>query len=60
VFTPSEREVAWARQVVDAFDAAGGDALRLADGEFVDLPVAERARRLLELAAGLSTVVGGA
>jgi citrate lyase subunit beta / citryl-CoA lyase len=59
VFTPSRRELDWARQVVDAFDAAGGEALRLPDGEFVDLPVAERARRLLELAGGLSTIVGG-
>ena len=59
VFTPSRRELDWARQVIDAFDAAGGEALRLPDGEFVDLPVAERARRLLELAGGLSTVVGG-
>jgi citrate lyase subunit beta / citryl-CoA lyase len=59
VFTPSRRELDWARQVVDAFDAAGGEALRLPDGEFVDLPVAERARRLLELAGSLSTVVGG-
>jgi citrate lyase subunit beta / citryl-CoA lyase len=59
VFTPSRRELDWARQVVDAFDAAGGEALRLPDGEFVDLPVAERARRLLELAGGLATVVSG-
>jgi citrate lyase subunit beta / citryl-CoA lyase len=51
VFTPSEREVDWAREVVAAFDAAGGAALRLPGGEFVDLPVARRARRLLELAA---------
>ena len=48
-FTPSEHELKWARTVVDAFDAAGGNALALADGEFVDLPVADRARRLLEL-----------
>lgn len=51
VFTPSERETAWAREVVAAFDAAAGAALRLPDGEFVDLPVAQRARRVLELAA---------
>ena len=51
VFTPSEREVGWAREVVAAFEAAGGAALRLPGGEFVDLPVAQRARRLLELAA---------
>jgi citrate lyase subunit beta / citryl-CoA lyase len=59
VFSPTQQELDWARQVVDAFDAAGGEALRLPDGEFVDLPVAQRARRLLELADGLSTAVGG-
>jgi len=55
VFTPSERELEWARQVVDAFGASGGDALSLPDGEFVDLPVAQRARDLLELAAAVPT-----
>jgi citrate lyase subunit beta/citryl-CoA lyase len=53
VFTPSQDEIRWARHVVIAFDAAGGDALRLPDGEFVDLPVAQRARRLLDLAESL-------
>jgi len=47
VFTPTERELAWAREVVAAFAAADGAALRLPDGEFVDLPVAQRAERLL-------------
>jgi citrate lyase subunit beta/citryl-CoA lyase len=51
VFTPSAQELGWAREVVAAFEAAGGAALQLPGGEFVDLPVAERARRLLELAA---------
>jgi citrate lyase subunit beta/citryl-CoA lyase len=55
VFTPSEEEVAWAQEVVDAFDAAGGAGLRLPSGEFVDLPVADRARRVLELATSLAT-----
>jgi citrate lyase subunit beta/citryl-CoA lyase len=55
VFTPNEREVEWAREVLAAFDAAGGAALRLPSGEFVDLPVAERARRLLQLSAALAT-----
>jgi citrate lyase subunit beta / citryl-CoA lyase len=50
VFTPSADELAWAQAVLDAFDAAGGEAVKLPDGEFVDLPVADRARRLLELA----------
>jgi citrate lyase subunit beta/citryl-CoA lyase len=51
VFTPSERELGWASEVVAAFEASGGAALQLPGGEFVDLPVAQRARRLLELAA---------
>jgi citrate lyase subunit beta / citryl-CoA lyase len=51
VFTPSEEEVAWAREVLAAFTAAGGAAARLASGEFVDRPVADRAHRLLAVAA---------
>jgi citrate lyase subunit beta/citryl-CoA lyase len=53
VFTPSAGELEWAEIVLDAFDRAGGEATKLADGEFVDLPVADRARRLLELAGHL-------
>jgi citrate lyase subunit beta/citryl-CoA lyase len=48
-FTPTGEEVDWAHEVLDAFDGAGGEALQLPSGEFVDVPVAERARRLLEL-----------
>jgi citrate lyase subunit beta/citryl-CoA lyase len=51
VFTPDDDEVAWARAVIDAFTAAGGQPLRLEGGEFVDAPVADRARRVLALAA---------
>ena len=43
-------EVAWAREVLEAFAAAGGGATRTAAGDFVDLPVAERAQALLALA----------
>lgn len=50
VFTPSEEDVAWAREVVAAFEAARGEAFQLPSGEFVDVPVAERARRMLEIA----------
>ena len=50
VFTPSAGELEWAHTVLDAFDAAAGEAVKLPDGEFVDLPVADRARRLLQLA----------
>ena len=51
VFTPSEQELVWARLVVMTFDSADGAACQLPDGEFVDLPVARRARNLLDLAA---------
>ena len=47
VFTPTEQELAWAREVLAAFEAADGGAVALPDGEFVDLPVAQRAERLL-------------
>jgi citrate lyase subunit beta / citryl-CoA lyase len=50
VFSPTGEELDWARRVVDAFERAGGAATRLEDGEFVDLPIAERARRILETA----------
>jgi len=54
VFTPTPDEVAWANEVLAAFNAAGGAALRLPNGEFVDLPVAERARRLLDITAAVA------
>ena len=50
-FSPREDELHWARGVLRAFDEASGAAIRLPGGEFVDLPVAERARKILQLAA---------
>ncbi len=50
VFTPSARELEWARGVLEAFEVSGEAATRTKDGEFVDLPVAQRARRILRLA----------
>jgi citrate lyase subunit beta/citryl-CoA lyase len=50
-FSPTAGQIAWAREVVDAFERSGGEALRLPGGDFVDVPVAQRARRVLELAA---------
>ena len=47
VFAPSPEEVAWAKAVMEAFEKSGGAATRTASGEFVDMPVAERARRIL-------------
>jgi citrate lyase subunit beta/citryl-CoA lyase len=52
VFTPSAADLEWAQAVLDAFQTADGEAVKLASGEFVDLPVAERARRLIELVVG--------
>jgi citrate lyase beta subunit len=46
-FAPSEREVAWARRVVEAFDESGEGVLAV-NGEMIDLPVVERARRVLD------------
>jgi citrate lyase subunit beta/citryl-CoA lyase len=53
VFTYSDEEVAWAHEVVGAFERSGGEALRLPNGEFVGAPIADRARRLLERARAL-------
>ena len=49
VFTPSDEEVARAREIVAAFtaaEAAGSASIQL-DGQFIDYPIVERARRLL-------------
>jgi citrate lyase subunit beta/citryl-CoA lyase len=49
-FAPGERELAWARAVDSAFreaEAAGVSSIKLADGTFVDYPVAARARDIL-------------
>ena len=47
VFAPTPEEVAWATGVLAAFEGSGGAATRTAGGEFVDKPVAERARQIL-------------
>jgi citrate lyase subunit beta / citryl-CoA lyase len=52
-FSPTDDELQWARDVLEAFDDANGSAVRLPGGEFVDLPVAERARDLLRLSESL-------
>ena len=51
VFHPTDAEVEYARRVVAAFEAAeaeGAGAVAI-DGQMVDLPVVERARRALQL-----------
>jgi len=53
-FSPTEDEIAYAREVADAFDAAveRGDASVTVGGQLVDRPIVLRAQRLLELAGG--------
>ncbi|PZV36233.1 HpcH/HpaI aldolase/citrate lyase family protein [Mesorhizobium kowhaii] len=47
-FRPSENQITWARDIVDA--ASSGEAVQV-NGEMVDRPVIERARRILRRAA---------
>lgn len=51
-FTPDAAELDRARRIIDAFEVAetSGSASIQLDGEFVDYPVVERARRVLALA----------
>jgi citrate lyase subunit beta/citryl-CoA lyase len=49
VFAATPEELAWAKQVLWAFEQSGGAATKTATGEFVDRPVAERARQILGL-----------
>ena len=56
VFSPTPEEVDYARQVIQAFEEAQarGDGSIAFGGQLIDLPIVERARRTLELAATLS------
>jgi citrate lyase subunit beta/citryl-CoA lyase len=60
VFTPAPSEVARARAVVAAFEAAeaGGSASIQLDGQFIDYPIVERARRILALASRVDVPKG--
>lgn len=54
-FTPTPTEVEYARRVVGAYDEAeaqGRGAVQL-DGKMIDVPIARRARRLIEAAAAI-------
>jgi citrate lyase subunit beta/citryl-CoA lyase len=54
VFEPDADALAWAQRVVDAFEEGereGRGAVAL-DGEMIDLPVVERARRIMAEAKG--------
>jgi citrate lyase subunit beta/citryl-CoA lyase len=47
VFTPTPQELEWAQQVLWAFEQSGGAATKTLTGEFVDQPIADRAKQLL-------------
>ena len=49
VFAPSRAEVEWARKVIEVYDQGVGDGRGVValNGAMVDLPVVERARRIL-------------
>lgn len=54
-FAPSLADVAWARRVLQAYEAAqqaGGRGALAVDGKMVDAPVLRRARTLVERSAG--------
>ncbi len=56
IFAPAEEEISQARRVVAAYEAAlaQGQAVTALDGKMVDVPVAERARKLLSLAESIA------
>lgn len=60
VFSPSPEELAFARKVCAAFDAAEaqGTSALLVDGVFVDYPVVYRARAILQNAAKAESAAG--
>ena len=47
-FSPSEREAAWAHEVVQAFEQSGNGAVSVR-GEMVDLPVLLKAKKIIAL-----------
>jgi citrate lyase beta subunit len=56
VFTPSPADIERARRIVDAYEAArtAGEGVTRMDNQMIELPVVERARRTLALAARYS------
>ena len=51
VFAPTEEEIAWAKKIVTVFDEseAKGLAILQVDGKMIEYPIANRARRILQL-----------
>jgi citrate lyase subunit beta / citryl-CoA lyase len=53
-FTPDEAALAWAKRVIAAFDEAEANGLASIqlDGQFIDYPIVQRARRVLAQGGG--------
>jgi citrate lyase beta subunit len=63
IFTPSDGEIARARELVQsaaAAETAGRGALRLPNGDFVDVAIVQRAQATLEIARTLADAVAAA
>ena len=48
-FMPTKDDIRWARQLIDAYDKAGGVSVGVPGGSTADLPAAERARAILAI-----------
>ena len=55
VFTPDATRIAYARKVIEAFEAAP-DGLVVVDGKLIEIPVVRIARRTLAIAAAIGAV----
>jgi citrate lyase subunit beta/citryl-CoA lyase len=56
-FSPTEDDVAWARRIVDAYQAATRGVL-VVDGQMVDAPIVAQAQRVLGRARRRDTATG--
>lgn len=55
-FTPTEEQLAFAKKVIDAFveaEAAGSASIQI-DGYFVDYPIVDKARRIVDIAEAIA------
>lgn len=59
VYSPTAQEIEWAYEVIEAAagaEANGRGALRISNGDFVDIPILRRAERIVRFQQQLSTV----
>jgi citrate lyase subunit beta/citryl-CoA lyase len=57
IFTPTEKEIAEARKIVEAFETAeaSGSASIQVEGRFIDYPIVEKAKRVLAIAGEIGS-----